>query len=118
MQAVGPDRAMKAVIQKYMMPLVIPSLLTGCVTHVYQPGKPENPLHKLQLGQTYGDMVKTLGEADHGVTEDRMGIETLLLFIPVWGLVEWIGDFNPSMMQGPMLNSKFYIALYGQISSC
>jgi|GEM_PF-6731547 len=109
---------MKAVIQKYMMPLVIPSLLTGCVTHVYQPGKPENPLHKLQLGQTYGDMVKTLGEADHGVTEDRMGIETLLLFIPVWGLVEWIGDFNPSMMQGPMLNSKFYIALYGQISSC
>lgn len=79
--------------------LMMQWLLSGCVSQLYKPGAPENPLNRLALGQSYGDMVRIMGEPDHGTSEDRMGIETLLLFIPVWGFVEWIGDFNPSMMQ-------------------
>jgi len=73
--------------------------LMGCVEHVYQPGAVDNPLSQVKLGQSYGEMAKILGEPNQSRTEDRMGIETLILFLPVWGLVEVIGDFNPSMMQ-------------------
>jgi hypothetical protein len=44
-------------------------------------------------------MVRALGEPDHSHSEDRMGLETMILFIPLWSIVESIGDFNPSMMQ-------------------
>lgn len=40
-----------------------------------------------------------LGEPEQSQSEDRMGIETLILFLPLWGLVEMAADFNPSMMQ-------------------
>ncbi|MFZ4699586.1 MAG: hypothetical protein ACOYMG_06010 [Candidatus Methylumidiphilus sp.] len=56
-------------------------------------------MNQVKPGQTYGDMVKILGEPDHSQSEDRMTQETILLFIPVWNIAEWIGDFNPSMMQ-------------------
>ena len=44
-------------------------------------------------------MVKILGDPDQSQREDRMGIETLILLLPLWGLVELAADFNPSMMQ-------------------
>lgn len=73
--------------------------LTGCVTSVYKPGAVDNPLNQLKLGQTYNDMVKALGEPNHSRTEDRMAEETIIFFIPLWDIVESIGDFNPSMIQ-------------------
>lgn len=75
------------------------TLLAGCVSHVYQPGLPDNPLRQLQLGQTYGDMIKVMGEPDHSRSEDRRGTEATLLMIPVWNFVELAGDFNPSAVQ-------------------
>jgi len=74
-------------------------LLIGCVTPIYKPGAPNNPINKLKLGQTYNDMVKTLGNPDQSRSENRMTQEVIVLFIPIWNIVEWIGDFNPSMMQ-------------------
>lgn len=74
-------------------------LLSACVPHTYQPGLADNPLHQLQLGQSYGDMVRVLGEPDQSRSEDRSGKEAVLLFIPGWNLVEWFADFNPSSLQ-------------------
>ncbi|MGZ7049252.1 MAG: hypothetical protein ACXVHO_04525 [Methanobacterium sp.] len=44
-------------------------------------------------------MVKVLGEPDKSITENRMAEEAIILFIPVWNLIETIWDFNPSMIQ-------------------
>lgn len=74
-------------------------VLAGCVTPVYKQGASNNPLNNLKLGQTYNDMVKALGEPNQSRTEDRMTEETIILFIPLWNIVESIGDFNPSMIQ-------------------
>lgn len=90
---------MKEIARFIILTILVHVLLTGCVSHVYKPGGSDKPLNQIKLGQSYGDMVRILGEPDHSVTEDRMVQETLILFIPVWGIVEWIGDFNPSMMQ-------------------
>lgn len=73
--------------------------LASCVTPVDKQGAVNNPLNNLKLGQTYNDMVKALGEPNQSRSEDRMAEETIILFIPLWNIVEWIGDFNPSMMQ-------------------
>jgi hypothetical protein len=74
-------------------------LLAGCVTPVYKQGTADNPLNHLKLGQTYNDMVKALGEPNQSQSEDRMTEETIILFIPLWNIVESIGDFNPSTIQ-------------------
>jgi hypothetical protein len=74
-------------------------LLSGCVTSVYKQGAVDNPLNNLRLGQTYGDMVKALGEPTQSRSENRTLEETIILFIPIWNIAEWIGDFNPSTMQ-------------------
>ena len=79
--------------------ILILVLLAGCVTPIYKQGKVGNPLNNLKLGQTYSDMVKVLGEPNQSRSEDRMIEEVIILFIPVWNIVESIGDFNPSMMQ-------------------
>jgi hypothetical protein len=73
--------------------------LAGCVTPVYKQGAVDNPLNSLKLGQTYNDMVKALGEPKQSRSEDRMTEETIILFIPLWNIVESIGDFNPSTIQ-------------------
>jgi hypothetical protein len=82
-----------------ILAILVQSLLIGCVSHVYKPGAPDNKLNQVKLGQTYGEMVRILGEPNHSSSEDRMSQETIILFIPLWNIVEWIGDFNPSMMQ-------------------
>lgn len=74
-------------------------VLISCVSHTYKPGTPNNPINQLKLGQTYGDMVRLLGEPDHSSAEDRMTQETIILFVPLWNIAEWIGDFNPSTIQ-------------------
>jgi hypothetical protein len=75
------------------------ALLAGCVPTVYKQGTVDNPLNHLKLGQTYNDMVKVLGEPSQSRSEDRMTEETIILFIPLWNIVESIGDFNPSSIQ-------------------
>ncbi len=62
------------------------SLLAGCVTQVYRPGSAENPLNRLKLGQSYGDMIKALGAPGHGESEDRTGKTMATAVIPVVGL--------------------------------
>jgi hypothetical protein len=44
-------------------------------------------------------MVRILGEPDHSQSENRMGKEVAIAFVPLWNIAEWIGDFNPSAMQ-------------------
>lgn len=73
--------------------------LAGCVSQVYQPGSSDNPFNRIKLGQGYGDMVRELGKPDQSRSEDRTGSETAILYIPVWNLVEAVGDFNPSAVQ-------------------
>lgn len=90
---------MKDITRFAILAIMVQSLLIGCVSHVYKPGASDNLFNQIKLGQTYGDMVKILGEPDHSRSESRMGLETVILFIPLWGIVEWLGDFNPSMMQ-------------------
>lgn len=72
---------------------------TACVSHSVTRGSETNPMNQLKLGQTYGDMVKLLGLPDHSSSEDRSAEEMAILFLPVWGIVEAVGDFNPSMLQ-------------------
>ena len=79
--------------------VVLLVFLNGCITSVYKPGAKDNPFNNIKLGQTYYDMVKVLGEPNHSRMEDRMVEETIILFIPLWGILEAIGDFNPSMLQ-------------------
>jgi hypothetical protein len=71
----------------------------GCVTQTYRPGSADNPFNRLKLGQTYGDMVRVLGDPDRSQAEDRTGKEAALGQVPVWGLVEAVGDMNPSAVQ-------------------
>lgn len=99
MQAIGACSTMSSKTQPAIVLLLAFLLLLGCVSHVYNPGATDNPLHQLKLGQNYGDMVKVLGKPDHGHTEDRTGQEAGILFVPVWNIVEAVGNFNPSMMQ-------------------
>jgi hypothetical protein len=66
---------------------------------VYTPGTVGNPLYGISLGQTYGDMVRVLGEPDHSRSESRIEQESFILFIPIWNIIESIGDFNPSAIQ-------------------
>lgn len=56
-------------------------------------------MHQLKLGETYGEMSRILGRPDHSRAEDRTAKETAILFVPIWNIVEWIGNYNPSMMQ-------------------
>jgi hypothetical protein len=74
-------------------------LLAGCVPTVYKQGTVGNSLNQLKLGQNYKDMVKILGEPNQSRSEDRMTEETIILFVPLWNIVESIGDFNPSSIQ-------------------
>lgn len=90
---------MKKIIKLAVTLSLIQIMLTACVTQLYKPGTEQNSLNQIKLGQTYGEMVNILGEPDHSRTEDRTAIETLLLFMPIWGFVELIADYNPSMMQ-------------------
>ena len=99
MQTSGTNPAMKLGKRFEALLIIVPTLLLGCVSHVYKPGLADNPFHKVKLGQTYGDMVRILGEPDSSRSEDRMAQETVILFIPLWNFAEWLGDFNPSMMQ-------------------
>jgi hypothetical protein len=99
MQTIGAYPTMSGNRQVVILLLSVSSLLSGCVAHVYNPGVADNPFHQLQLGQTYGDMVRVLGNPDHGRTEDRTGQETGILFVPLWGLVEAVENFNPSTIQ-------------------
>ncbi len=69
------------------------------VTHICRPGAPDSRLHQLTLGQTYGNMVSVLGEPTHSRSENRLGLETFILFIPGWDIAESIWDFNPSTIQ-------------------
>jgi hypothetical protein len=79
--------------------VLIGALLAGCVSHVYKPGVSDNPFNQIKLSQTYSEMVKILGEPDHSYSENRMGKEVAIAFVPLWNIAEWIGDFNPSAMQ-------------------
>ena len=99
MQTPRTYSAINGTMRLGMLALLAQFGLLGCVSHVYQPGSAENPFNQLKLGQSYGDMVRILGKPDHSRTEDRMGQETVTLFIPGWNIVESIGDFNPSMLQ-------------------
>lgn len=99
MQTIGAYPTMSGNRQVVILLLSVSLLLSGCVAHGYNPGVADNPFHQLQLGQTYGDMVRVLGNPNHGRTEDRTGQETGILFVPLWGLVEAVGDFNPSSVQ-------------------
>src|SRR5882672_6967364 len=98
MQTIRAGSPMSGNTQSVVFVLLAYSLF-GCVSHIYNPGIADSPLHQLKLGQNYSDMVRVLGKPDHGRTEDRTGQEVGILFIPVWNLVEAVGDFNPSMMQ-------------------
>jgi len=99
MQSFGTHSTMKENARFAILAILAQALLIGCVSHAYKPGASDNPLNQVKLGQTYGDMVRILGEPDHSRAEDRMGLEILIAFIPLWDIVEWLGDFNPSMMQ-------------------
>jgi hypothetical protein len=99
MQTSGTYPTMSGNRQAVIWLLLVSLLLSGCVAHVYNPGVADNPFHQLQLGQSYGDMVRVLGAPDHGRTEDRAGQEAGILFVPLWNLVETVGDFNPSAIQ-------------------
>ncbi|MBT9097524.1 hypothetical protein KFZ76_07355 [Methylovulum psychrotolerans] len=90
---------MKGTLRIAILAILTQYLLIGCVSHIYKPGSTDNKLNQIKLGQTYGDMVKALGEPDHSSTENRMTEETIILFTPLWNIIEWIGDFNPSMIQ-------------------
>lgn len=97
MQAPGTYSAMKRALWLGMLVFLAQYCLFGCASRVYNPGSVDNPFNQLELGQTYNDMIRILGKPDHSHTEDRMGQETAILFIPVLNLVELVGDFNPSM---------------------
>lgn len=99
MQTLGTSPTLSGNRQAILLLLSVALLLSGCVAHVYIPGRADNPFHQLQLGQTYNDMVRVVGNPDHSQTEDRAGHEAGILFVPLWNLVEAVGDFNPSTMQ-------------------
>jgi hypothetical protein len=89
---------------KSPMRLVITCLLglfglIGCVSQVYQPGSSDNPFNRIKLGQSYGDMVREIGNPDQSRSDDRTDKEAVLMFAPVWCLVEAAGDLNPSSVQ-------------------
>lgn len=73
--------------------------LLGCMTQSYHPGPPDNPFNGLRLGQSYGDMTRTLGDPDSSRCADRAGKEAVLTAIPVWGLVEVGANMNPDSVQ-------------------
>lgn len=79
--------------------LVLSVLAAACATRTYQPGAAGSPLHRLQLGQSYGDMVAALGEPDQSHSGDRSGAELAAVLVPGLGLVEMAGDFNPESIQ-------------------
>lgn len=86
------------------------ALLTACVSPLYKPGAANNPLNQLKLGQTYNDMVQVLGEPNQSLSENRVAQEAIILFIPLWNIVEAIGDYNPSKMQ------KYTYTQWGTVS--
>lgn len=90
---------MKSVLCRILPALAGLFGLVACVSKVYQPGPADSPLHRLKLGESYGDMVRVLGTPDSSRAEDRSGEETALLFVPGWNLVESAGDMNPSSIQ-------------------
>jgi hypothetical protein len=73
-------------------------LCPGCASHCYRPGEADNPFHRIQLGQTYGDMESLLGRPDVSRTEDQLTEEAILMFVPVWDLIELVADFHPSAL--------------------
>lgn len=99
MQPFGTHSALSQITRLATQSMLIGLLLVACVSHVYKPGAAENPLNHIKLYQTYGDMVRILGEPDGSQSQDRMGMETFILFMPVWNIIESIGDFNPSTIQ-------------------
>jgi len=60
--------------------------MTSCVTEVYHPGAPDNPLNRIKLGQSYGDMVKTLGPPNESASQDRTRETVAESLIPIVGL--------------------------------
>jgi len=99
MQTSRTNSTIKRISLFAILAILVQVVLIGCVSHVYKPGASDNQLNQIKLGQTYGDMVRILGDPDHSRSENRMAQETIILFIPLWDIVEWLGDFNPSMMQ-------------------
>ena len=73
-------------ISRGALAFVAVGLLAGCVTQVYRPGSADNPLNRLKLGQSYGDMVRVLGVPNHSESEDRSGKTMATAVIPVVGL--------------------------------
>ena len=60
--------------------------MAGCVTEVYRPGSSDNPLNRVKLGQSYGDMVKALGPPSESASQDRSRQTFATAMIPVVGL--------------------------------
>jgi len=82
------------------LPLMLAILgLTGCATQSAQSSPPGHPFRQLKKGQTYGDMVRALGEPDSSQAVRKDGEEVALSYIPVWGLVEAIGDMHPQSVE-------------------
>jgi hypothetical protein len=79
--------------------LVAAGLLAGCVTKVYRPGAPDNPLNRIKLGETYDDMVKMLGPPSQSVSQDRSNKVAAAAMIPIYGLVDIASNHNPSSVQ-------------------
>lgn len=66
--------------------VIATGLMAGCVTEVYRPGSPENPLSRIKLGQSYGDMVKALGTPSESASQDRSRQTFATAMIPIVGL--------------------------------
>jgi len=78
---------------------VAAGLLAGCVSKIYRPGAPDSPLNRIQLGQSYGDMVKALGPPSQSLSQDRSGKTFATSMIPIYGLVDIASNHNPSSVQ-------------------
>lgn len=76
---------MTSAIRRTLILLTV-ALSVGCVSKIYRPGSSDNPLHRLNLGQSYSDMVSILGSPSRGATEDRSGKVFATAVIPVVGL--------------------------------
>ena len=78
--------------------LLLVSVVSGCTPQLYKPGNHDSPFNQLSLGQSYHDMTSLLGEPDHSREQDNSGKEVAILFIPIWNIVESIGNFNPTVV--------------------
>lgn len=66
--------------------VIAASLIAGCVAEVYRPGAPDSLLNRIKLGQSYGDMIRTLGPPNESASQDRSSQTFAIAVIPVVGL--------------------------------